>query len=147
MKKILALLLAVICLFSVLTVGLTAAAEDDNQDPIYAIVYEKGGVPVMYLPAPSVSIKGPGWITVTTEKPVAAGYEFMYWVDKDGNRVDPGDKLYVTEQVVLRPHFVKLNDGEDHTTHTIKGAFQALIALFERLFKFFRELEIFNNND
>ena len=55
MKKILALLLAVICLFSVLTVGLTAAAEDDNQDPIYAIVYEKGGVSASKVPAGSQS--------------------------------------------------------------------------------------------
>ena len=146
MKKILAVLLAVVCLFSVLTVGLSAAAEDEEETIIYSVVYAKGGVPLMYIPQPTFRYDGPGWVNVTEEKPVAAGYEFLYWIDKDGNRYDPGDQIYVANEVKLTPVFAKINDGENQTTHTIKGAFQALIALFQRLFKFFRELEIFNNN-
>jgi len=145
MKKILALLLAVVCLFSVLTVGLTAAAKDD--DPITGIVYEKGGVPLMYIPNSTYSFEGPAWLTVTTDKPIPAdaNYEFMYWLDKDGKRVDPGQSIYVTQEIVLRPYFIKTNN-EDRTTSTIRSALQALVRVFERLFEFFRKLEIFNNN-
>ena len=144
MKKILAMLLAVVCLFSILTVGLTAAAAGGEADPIYAIVYSKGGVPVMYLPAPTFRFDGPGWLTVTEEKPTAVGYDFVCWEDENGNRVYPGDQIYVDKEVKLMPVFAKSTSNDDRTTSTIKAAFQSLIAVFERLFKFFRELEIFN---
>ena len=49
MKKIIAVLLAVLCVASVLSLGLSAAAAD-NDTKIYAIIYAKGGVPVMYEP-------------------------------------------------------------------------------------------------
>ena len=144
MKKIIAVLLAVLCVASVLSVGLSAAAENENDTKIYAIIYAKGGVPIMYEPSPTFRFDSPGWATVSADTPIAADYDFVCWIDKDGNRYYPGDKIYVDHEVKLQPLMSPKTDKDDHTIRTIKAAFQALIRVLGKAFGFFKTMEDFN---
>ncbi len=144
MKKIIAVLLAGLCVASVLSVGLSAAAENENDTKIYAIIYSKGGVPIMYEPSPTFRFDSPGWVTVSADTPIAADYDFVCWIDKDGNRFYPGDKIYVDSEVTLQPLMARKTDNDDHTIRTIKAAFQALIRVLGKAFGFFKTLEDFN---
>ena len=143
MKRFIAVLLAVLCVASVLSLGLTAAAADEDTR-VYAIIYAKGGVPVMYEPSPTFRFDQPGWATVSADTPIAADYDFVCWIDKDGNRYYPGDKIYVDHEVKLTPLMAPKTDNNDHTIRTIKAAFQALIRVLGKAFGFFKTMEDFN---
>ena len=145
MKKFLALLLAVLSIVSLMSLAFFGVAAEKEEDVhIYAVVYAKGGVPVMYEPTPSFRFDSPGWVTVSADTPLASDYEFVCWQDKDGNRYDPGDKIYVNTEVKLTPVMAPKSDGDDHTVRTIKTAFQALIRVLGKAFGFFKTLEDFN---
>ena len=99
MKKIIAILLCVLCLFSSVTI--IASAEDgiigkissiiglESDDDIgYGITYDSnksasGVSGVMYEPKPTVTIRDKGTYTVTEDIPLAIDYEFVCWVDKE----------------------------------------------------------------
>jgi len=144
MKRIIAVLLAVLCVASLFTFGLSAAAENEDDTKIYAVIYAKGGVPVMYEPTPTFRFDRPGWVTVSADTPIAADYDFVCWIDKDGNHIYPGDKIYVDHEVKLQPLMAPKTDKDDHTVRTIKAAFQALIRVLGKAFGFFKTLEDFN---
>ena len=145
MKKVIAILLVVISIVSLMSIGLTAfAGNDQDETKVYAVIYAKGGVPVMYEPTPTFRFDGPGWLTVSADTPIAIDYDFLYWIDQDGNRYYPGDKLYVDHEVKLTPVLAPKTDSDVHTTRVIKAAFQALIRVLEKAFGVFKDLEDFN---
>lgn len=144
MKKIIAVLLAALCLFSVFSFGLSVAAEKEDDTKIYAVIYAKGGVPVLYEPTPTFRFDKPGWVTVSADTPIAVDYDFVCWIDKDGNHIYPGDKIYVDHEVKLQPLMAAKTDNDIHTTRVIKAAFQALIRVLGKAFGFFKTLEDFN---
>ena len=144
MKKIIAILLVVISIVSLMSIGLSVAASDESDTKIYAVIYAKGGVPVMYEPTPTFRFDGPGWLTVSADTPIAIDYDFVCWMDQNGNRYYPGDKLYVDHEVKLTPVMAPKTDSDVHTTRVIKAAFQALIRVLEKAFGFFKDLEDFN---
>ena len=138
MKKIIAALLAVLCVVSLLSVGLCAAAKDEVG---YGIIYENGGVPMMYEPAPTFRFSGPGYAKVSADTPISVDYEFKYWEDENGNHYDPGQEIPVYGIVRLHPHMEKKNDGDIHTTRVIKTALQALIRVLGKAINFFNTME------
>ncbi|MBR6313306.1 MAG: hypothetical protein IKR49_01545 [Clostridia bacterium] len=145
MKKVIAILLVVISLVSLMSIGLSVfAGNDQDETKIYAVIYAKGGIPVMYEPTPTFRYDGPGWLTVSADTPIAIDYDFLYWIDQDNNRYYPGDKIYVDHEVKLTPVFAPKTDSDIHTTRVIKAAFQALIRVLEKAFGFFKDFEEFN---
>ena len=141
MKKLLAILLAIVALFSVLSVGMLAAADNDNifgidkedEKPLYIIIYKEyqKDDKVMYMPPPTYSYEGPRYLTITTDAPTAIGKEFQYWVDDDGNTyvgicAVPDDRGWskgselpnvsrVTDSLIIKYYYYTMLDsyGED----------------------------------
>ena len=143
MKKIIAILLVVISIVSLMSIGLSAVAAD-SENKVYAVVYSKGGISVMYEPAPTYRFDHPGWLTVSADTPIAVDYDFVCWMDENGERYWPGDKIYVDHEVKLTPVFAPKTDSDSHTTRVIKSAFQALIRVLEKAFGIFKDYEEFN---
>ena len=144
MKKVIAVLLVVISIVSLMSIGLCALAGNDEDNKIYAVIYCKGGISVMYEPAPTFRFDGPGWLTVSADTPIAIDHDFVCWMDQDGNRYWPGDKIYVDHEIKLTPVFAPKTDNDAHTTRVIKAAFQSLIRVLEKAFGIFKDFEEFN---
>ena len=142
MKKFLAVLLAVLTLVSVMSIGLGANAGDDEVK-IYAVIYTKSAVPIMYEPTPTFRFDKPGWVTISADTPIAIDYDFVCWKDEDGNRWDPGDQIYVSHEVRLTPVFAPKTDNDSRTLRTIKAGFASLIRVLGKMFGFFKTLEDF----
>lgn len=138
MKKIIAILLAVLCVVSLLSIGLSAAAETEGP---YAIIYVSGGIPVMYGPTPTFRFSGKGYAKVTADTPLAIDYDFKYWEDENGKRYDAGQEIFVDHEIKLHPVFERKTDNDLRTTRVIKTAMQALIRVLGKAFNFFNTME------
>ena len=142
MKKIIAILLCVLCLFSSVTI--IASAEDgiigkissiiglESDDDIgYGITYDSnksasGVSGVMYEPKPTVTIRDKGTYTVTEDIPLAIDYEFVCWVDKEtGKKYYAGDKYYVNGQKTLYAVWVEKSDNNIRIIRVILTSFEA----------------------
>ncbi|MBE6776373.1 MAG: hypothetical protein E7543_09325 [Ruminococcaceae bacterium] len=156
MKKLLAVLLCVICLFSCLAPSAGAAkggvigeitvnfferllGEEFEQDTSigYGVIYDTdplSGVSVVYKPSPSVSFENPGTYTITSDTPLSIDYEFVCWKDSHGNRYDAGDKIYVDGTVTLTAVWVEKNDGDIRVARIIKTTFEAFKRLIGKFF-------------
>ena len=94
MKKIIALLLSIVCLFSCMATTASAGLFQDvidnitinmglepDEPIIYGIVYDSNsllsGVAPMYVPSPTFSFTKPGTYVVTDNVPLAVDYEFV----------------------------------------------------------------------
>lgn len=141
MKKITAVLLCVLCIFS--SIAMSASAADgiferitsiiglESDETIgYGITYDSnttasGVSGVMYEPKPTVTIRSKGTYTVTEDIPLAIDYEFVYWVDKDtGKTYRAGDKFYVNGQKTLYAVWVEKNDGRNRVVRVVLTAFE-----------------------
>ena len=143
MKKIIAILLVVISIVSLMGIGLSALAGDDDCN-IYVVIYAKGGVPVMYEPTPTYTYEGPGTVKVSKDTPIAIDYDFVCWEDQNGIRYWPGDPIAVNGEVKLTPIFAPKTDSDSHTTRVIKAGFQSLIRVLQKMFGTFKDFEDFN---
>ena len=139
MKKVIAVLLAVLCVVSLFSFALQAAAEDDSK--VYAVIYTQGGVPLMYSPTPSFRFDKPGTVTISADTPLAVDYEFVCWIDKDGNKYYPGQKVHVDSELKLQPKMAPKTDDDSHTTRVIKTALESLIRVLSKAFGTFKTLE------
>ncbi|MGN1418291.1 MAG: hypothetical protein ACI4W6_03075, partial [Acutalibacteraceae bacterium] len=129
MKKILAVILSALCLFSVCSSAVFAGSFDEissmfssanAEDQLYCITYQKetlSDVSMMYKPNPSASFGGPGYVTVTSDTPIAVDHEFICWKDKSGNLYYEGDKIYVDGEVTLYAVWEEKKDSAPHAIH------------------------------
>ncbi len=112
MKKIISVLLALICLFSVVSV--VAYAADDlkeqlgqelgleiGKDKVYGVVFQSGDAKTMYVPPTQTNLDGPGYLKLSKDEPIAIGKNFRCWKDKNGKDVFPGQEIYVDQIVYL----------------------------------------------
>ena len=131
MKKVISVLLAMLCVFSVVTV-FVYADDDPIQDkleevldieiddtPAYGIVYQKGDARTMYMPATTVKFGGPGYAKVPNDKPIAIGKKFRCWKDENGKDVFPGDEIYVGTMVYLTASWSNSGTGVEAIDATI----------------------------
>ncbi len=105
MKKVISVLLALLCLCFTLTPAVFADEIKDTlseefglelEDPkAYGIVYQSGDAKTMYMPATTVMFDGPGYCRVSEDYPIAIGKNFRCWKDENGKDVFPGDEIYV----------------------------------------------------
>ena len=136
MKKVIAIILAVLCLASSLSVtGFAAVGEDiiegvvggilgddmpekeESEDAVvsYGIHYEMETlslVKLMYKPSPTITFKAPTTAKITTDTPLSVDYEFVCWKHSEtGEYYYPGDEIEVTGMVTLYAVFEEKKDN------------------------------------
>lgn len=156
MKKLLAVILSVICVISCFAPVAGAASggilgevasdfferllgvEFEEDTPIgYGVIYDLdplSGVSVVYKPNPSISFENPGIYTITSDTPLSIDYEFICWEDSNGTRYDAGDKIYVDGMITLTAVWVKKTDNDVRVARIIKTTFEALKRLIRKFF-------------
>lgn len=136
MKKIIAVILAVLCLASSLSVtGFAAVGEDviegviggilgddmpekeESEDAVlsYGIHYETEPlslVKLMYKPNPTITFKAPVVARVSFDTPLSVDYEFVCWKHAEtGEYYYPGDDIEVTGEITLYAVFEEKTDN------------------------------------
>ena len=159
MKKLLAVLLCVLCLFS--SLGVTSFALDgvfgevisnvssfmgfEEDDPIgYGITYDSntflsGVSSVMYEPKPTIKLTNPGTYTVTSDTPLAIDYQFVCWQDKNTKKYYyAGDKIYIDGKLTLSAVWEPKTDDRNRVVRTIVTAIEAFRRTLESFFGFYK---------
>ena len=155
MKKIIALLLSIICLFSCMTMPASADFFQDvidnvtvnlgmepDEPIIYGITYASDslltGVTVMYMPSPTFSFTRPGTYVVTDNVPLSVDYEFVCWVDADtGENYYAGDTIYIDGQKTLNAKWVPKTDGKSRVIRVIVTALETFRSTLRAFFGFY----------
>ena len=144
MKKLTAVLLCIVCLFS--SVAVSASAANGLTDQIgsilglepdetiaYGIIYDtndlsSGVTSIMYTPRPTVTLTSKGTYTVTDDIPLAVDYEFVCWVDQEtGKYYRAGDKYYVNGQKTLHAVWVEKTDNNGRLIRILDTAIDTFI--------------------
>lgn len=167
MKKLLAVILSVICIFSCFAVPACAAGniigelasdfferitgEKIEEDTTlgYGVFYNMdslSGVTVIYKPSPSIKFNNPGTYTITSDTPLSFDYDFVCWEDKEGKEYYPGDKVYVDGQLDLYAKWVERNDKDIKLARMIRVSLEALRRLIGKFFGFIDIVVEFNEN-
>ena len=157
MKKLIALLLCFVCLFS--SLGITSAAAgvfnevltnitinmgmEPDEPIIYGITYDSNklltGVSIMYKPSPTFTFTRPGTYTVTDDIPLAVDYEFICWEDEDtGKYYYAGDKIYIDGNKTLYAVWQEKTDGKNRVIRTISTAVEAFRRTLQAFFGFYK---------
>ncbi len=164
MKKLLAVILSVICLFSCM--GPTAFAIGDivggvlgddiggilggEDEPIvYGITYEMeffSDVTLIYQPMATLSFSNPGTYIVSKDTPIAIDHEFICWDDGKGNYYYAGDSLYVDGQITLYAVWKEKTDKDAKIIRIIKATMEALKRIFQKFLGIFdSSVEFYEN--
>lgn len=156
MKKIIAVLLSVLCVFSCLAAPVSAISiEDldlldilgDADDPLlYCITYQNqtlSGVKMMYKPNPTVSFSGPGFVTVTKDTPLAIDHDFVCWRDKDGKLYYAGDTFYVDGECTLYAVWEEKKGDEVHAIRVFRCAMLTFVRMISKALGVFKDLQDF----
>ncbi len=164
MKKLLAIILSVICTVSCFSLAAQAADnaggvigelantffegifdfELEEDTPLtYGVNYEIdpfSGVSVVYKPSPTISFKSSGTYTITSDTPLSIDYEFICWEDSNGKTYYGGDKIYVDGTITLYAVWVEKDDNDVRVARIIKTTFEALKRLLGKFFGFFKTI-------
>lgn len=158
MKKAIALLLSVLCLFSCFTavagaiadLDILALIEEKDEDPLlYCIVYKKetlSGVKMMYKPNPSVTLEGPGYVKVTKDQPLAVDHQFVCWKDKNGKLYYAGDDFYVDGECTLYAVWEEKTDNLIRPIRVVVCAMRTMERMFAKAVGIFKDYQEFNAN-
>lgn len=151
MKKLLAVLLAVLCAFSALSVcaidedvlggiiedqfGVTP--EEDEADVLsYGIHYEMDPLSIVtlfYTPSPSITFNTPTDMTVTEDYPIALDHDWIAWKDPTTNKLYyPGDVIHVDGKVTLVAVWVEKTDNYPAFVRSAIAGLKAFIKLIEK---------------
>ena len=154
MKKIMAIILAVLCFASCLGVtgyagvdelagtvggiiGLPEEEESEEEALYYGIHYDMETltlVKLMYEPSPTMTFKAPTTAKVTTDTPLSVDYEFVCWKHAEtGKLYYPGDEIEVNGKEVLYAVFEEKQDNHPQFIRYIITGLEA----FKRLLKKF----------
>lgn len=135
MKKVLAVLLSLVCIFSMFAFSASAAIDElmtdvwPEEEPSYMLKYEEDtldGVKMMYRPDPKMVFDGPGYATVTNDTPLAIDHNFVCWRDSKGNLYYEGDRIYVNDEITLYAVWESKTDNDAYTVRVIKTAILTL---------------------
>lgn len=166
MKKIIAIILAVLCLASSLGVTSFAAVGDDiiegviggilgddmpekeeSEDAVltYGIHYETDPlsmVKLMYKPSPTITFKAPTTAKVTSDTPLSVDYDFICWKHADtGELYYPGDTIEVTGEVTLYAVFEAKKDNHPQLLRYVITGLEAFKRLLNKFLAFTNGLE------
>ena len=158
MKKTIAIILSIVCLFSVFAISASADIGDDISNLqstiegntfIYCVVYKKeplSNVKVMYFPGPNLKFDAPGYLKVTNDTPIAIDHDFVCWKDKDGKQYYAGDDFYVDGECELYPVWKEKTDNYPHFFRVIKAATETFLRMFQKAFGIFKVIDDFNKD-
>jgi len=153
MKKLLAVLLAVLCAFSAVAVSASAfnsgdlsdilgdhlgiEQEEDEADILsYGIHYEMAmlsTVTLLYKPSPSITFETPKEMVITNDYPIAVDHNWVCWKDQEtGELYYPGDTIYVDGKITLVAVWEEKTDNYPKFIRSAIAGVQALIKLVER---------------
>ncbi len=162
MKKLLSIFLAVILVFSCMTLpasafdtgivgelaldffsrltGTDLGGGEEEEPTGYGIIYEmsSGEVSALWTPLPTISFDGPGTFTLTSDVPLAVDYQFLCWEDEDGKRLYPGDRVVVTGQIRLKAVWIPKEDNDSRIIRVIKTSMETLNRLFSKFLNIFK---------
>ncbi len=169
MKKLLAVILSIICAFSCFALPSSAAGEggligelstdfferllgiefEEDTAIGYGVIYNidsLDGVSVVYKPSPSIKFENPGTYTITSDTPLSIDYEFICWQDTKGNRYYAGDKIYVDGTIHLYALWGEKQDNDVRVARIIKTTMEALRRLVGKFLGFYKIVVEFNEN-
>lgn len=165
MKKILAILLSIICLFGAFSMPASAGntigdavedylglvpKEDDIDDKMaYGIHYEMQPLAIqsiMYKPNPTLTFQTSVYTKVTTDTPISIDYNFVYWKEAETGKIYyPGDDILVTGKVVLYAVWEEKTDNFPRFIRVIISAFQTLNRLVQQFLGIFQAVDKFES--
>lgn len=162
MKKLLAVLLAVICTFSVVALPASATAQDDLNDILgdhfgfeqeedeadilsYGIHYEMATlstVTLFYTPSPSITFNAPTDMTVTEDYPIALDHDWIAWMDPEtGKYYYPGDVIHVDGKVTLVAVWTEKTDNYPAFIRSAVAGLKSFIKLIEKFLGIYKAVE------
>lgn len=122
-----------------------SSAFDDQT--LYCITYQNqtlSNVSMMYKPNPTVSFKGPGYVTVTKDTPIAVDHDFVCWKDGNGKYYYEGDKVYINGTVTLYAVWEEKTDNNIRPTRVIKCALATLERIILKFLGVFKDIQDFD---
>ncbi len=152
MKKLLAVLLAILCAFSCMAVSASAAADDlagilgdyvglpsekDEADILsYGVHYEMqtlSMVTLLYKPSPSITFETPKTMVITNDYPIAVDHNWVCWKNqKTGELYYPGDEIYVDGKITLVAVWEEKTDNYPGFIRSAIAGVQAFVKLVEK---------------
>lgn len=152
MKKLLAVLLAIICAFSAFSVSaldlngmledvlgdnLGIESEEDEGDFVSnGITYQMSLLStetVLYTPTMSITFEVPTDMVIPNDYPIAVDHDWICWRDqKTGELYYPGDTIHVEGKVVLIAVWEEKTDNYPSFIRYAIAGIQALIKLIEK---------------
>lgn len=156
MKKIIAIILSLICLASCVAIPATAGTEEiiggviggilgddlpEQEEDIgdqlsYGIHYEMyplSTVKLMYKPKPTITFVAPTVARITLDTPLSVDYEFVCWEDSEtGVLYYPGDQIAVDGIVTLYAVFEEKKDNHSPFIRYIITGLEVLKRLIQQ---------------
>ena len=144
MKKLLAVLLSLITIFSAFTLSASALDLGDLGDLTGGLLggEEEGGtnqieykkdtldeVTLFYQAGNTLLIGDSKYTQITEDTPIALDHDFICWVDKAGNRYYPGDIIKVEGTVTLYAVWEEKQDNDSYMVRVVKASVQALMRI------------------
>lgn len=153
MKKLLAVLLAVLCAFSAVAASASAVEmddiagilgdqwgleqEEDEADILsYGVHYEMATlstVTILYKPSPSITFETPKEMVITEDYPIAVDHVWICWKEKEtGKLYYPGDTIYVDGKITLIAVWEEKTDNYPGFIRSAIAGVQAFIKLIDK---------------
>lgn len=160
MKKLLAVLLAIICAFSAFSVcainddalgdiiedQFGFEQEEDEADILsYGIHYEMNPLSIVtlfYTPSPSITFNTPTDMTVTEDYPIALDHDWVCWKDQEtGKLYYPGDVIHVDGKVILIAVWTEKTDNYPQFIRSAIAGIKAFIKVIEKFLGIYKAVE------
>lgn len=156
MKRAIALILSLALLLPCFATAAVALEDpgligmiEEEEPLLYYIVYQKetlSGISMMYKPNPSLSLTGPGYVTVTSDEPLAVDHDFVCWEDGKGNRYYAGDKIFVDGEFTLYAVWVEKDDNLIRPIRVLRCAMLTMAKMFAKAFGIFKDIQDFTED-
>ena len=156
MKKVIAVILSILCVLSCFAPAVCAIEDpgligmlEPEEPMIFTLVYKNqtlSGVKMMYQPNPNLSFGGPGYVTVTKDKPIAIDHDFVCWKDEDGKLYYAGDKFYVDGECELYAVWEEKKDNNIKPVRVFICAMLTMKRMFDKIFGVFKDYSEFTED-
>lgn len=156
MKKVIAVILSILCVLSCFAPAVCAIEDpgligmlEPEEPMIFTLVYKNqtlSGVKMMYQPNPNLSFGGPGYVTVTKDKPIAIDHDFVCWKDEDGKLYYAGDKFYVDGECELYAVWEEKKDNNIKPVRVFICAMLTMKRMFDKIFGVFKDYREFTED-
>lgn len=156
MKKIIAVMLSILCVLACFAPAVCAIEDpgligmiEEEEPMIFTLVYKNqtlSGVKMMYQPNPNLSFGGPGYVTVTKDKPLAIDHDFVCWKDENGKYYYAGDQFYVDGECELYAVWEDKKDNYIKPVRVFRCAMLTMKRMFEKIFGIFQDYEDFTED-